>query len=356
MHSLADTVNSPLPGREVKRLKIYVAAFAPATVFAAVLWYMLVCAQQGVPTASSQWISGIYARKLSKAESVSTPKMEIVGGSSSLFGISAARVEAVTGIPTVNMGTHAGLGLEYILSRVKPTLHRGDVACLCIEYELYGDRHVNDVLLDYVFSRDPAYFKSRMPLEKLNWAFALSPARVFEGYCNRRHPPDPEDTLGWYSPRTINDHGDETANTTEAAAEPSRQRRLDEARPSTAALDGFSEQGRGWSQIAEFKRWCDARGVRVVATFPNMLHFPAYDTPSGRRDFLRVVESYKSLNIPTLGTPSEFLYGREDMYDAVYHMNTRGVTKHTGLFIRLMESHPRLWEGLKQGTLRKNSG
>ncbi len=66
------------------------------------------------------------------------PKLLIIGGSNVAFGVLASALEDSLGIASVNMGIHAGLGLEYMIRQVEPYAAKGDVFLLVPEYsQLY---------------------------------------------------------------------------------------------------------------------------------------------------------------------------------------------------------------------------
>ena len=62
----------------------------------------------GVPTINSRWTHQIWEKKQRLAAEAAGPRFLIVGGSSALFGIKAQELEKVTGMRTINLGTHAG--------------------------------------------------------------------------------------------------------------------------------------------------------------------------------------------------------------------------------------------------------
>ena len=72
--------------------------------------------------------------KHQRLESLSSPKIVLVGGSNLPFGIKSEMIEEAMGLPVVNMGLHAGLGMNFILSEVEEDIHKGDVVVVSLEY------------------------------------------------------------------------------------------------------------------------------------------------------------------------------------------------------------------------------
>lgn len=99
-----------------------------------ILWILLT---RALPQPhESFWISGIYKAKEAAAAKVVGRKAVIIGGSGAHYSYSAKAITEATGIPTVNLGTHAGLGGEYILHRARGSLKPGDIAIVALEHQL----------------------------------------------------------------------------------------------------------------------------------------------------------------------------------------------------------------------------
>lgn len=69
-------------------------------------------------------------------EETSAPRIIISGGSNTAFGIDSEKLSKEIGLPTINMGLQAGLGLEFILNELEENICEGDIIILSIEYFL----------------------------------------------------------------------------------------------------------------------------------------------------------------------------------------------------------------------------
>ena len=95
----------------------------PLGFLAALGLYMgAVFAQLGAPTALSYWCHEITLKKRAAAAEADSPKLVLLGGSATLFGVNAAELERTLGVPTINGATHAALGMAYILESGKRLL------------------------------------------------------------------------------------------------------------------------------------------------------------------------------------------------------------------------------------------
>jgi hypothetical protein len=70
-----------------------------------------------------------------------SPRIILVGGSNVSFGIDAELMQQALGIPVINDGLHAGLGLAP-LRELQDYLRAGDVIIISLEYQLFSSRDV----------------------------------------------------------------------------------------------------------------------------------------------------------------------------------------------------------------------
>lgn len=288
--------------------------------------------QLGAPTNSSTWIDDIYKIKTDLATSIQEPKLVVVGGSESLFGISCQLIHQRTGYPCVNGATHAGLGAPYILNRSRSWLKAGDTVLVTLPYGLYGDDGIpRETLIDYVVSRSPADLLSIHPLQSLRIVFGISFSRLMLGTINQIIPPIPR--LQAYQAETLNEFGDETNN------------RIQDLDKDTSGLRpfanpyGYIQSSQGMKAVEEFVNYCRDHQINVIATWPNVLRFPVYNQKPYQQLFQSIEDFYKRIDIPLLGTAEQFMFDREMMYDTVYHLNSRGVRRRTAILIRHLEPY-----------------
>src|SRR5258706_4697422 len=81
----------------------------------------------------SNFIDNLYTIKENAAVLRSSPgqkRLFYISGSSGLFNFDARLAEQKLGIPVINFATHAGLTLDYILTRSKRSLRLGDAVLL----------------------------------------------------------------------------------------------------------------------------------------------------------------------------------------------------------------------------------
>ena len=144
----------------------------------------------GVPSELSRWAFEVNQKKRLLAFRAASPKLLLVGGSATLFGISAKEIQNQTGFRAINLGTHAALGAPYILREAQQVAKPGDIVLLAFEYELYNRGKVepawaDDLFLDYIVSRDPTFFHSLSLMEQWNVFMLTSNPTIVRGLKKR---------------------------------------------------------------------------------------------------------------------------------------------------------------------------
>jgi hypothetical protein len=70
-----------------------------------------------------------------------SPRIILVGGSNVSLGIDAERMQRTLGIPVINDGLHAGLGIAP-LRELEEYLHPGDIVIISLEYNMFSYKSV----------------------------------------------------------------------------------------------------------------------------------------------------------------------------------------------------------------------
>lgn len=320
----------------MKRYDTYLLFLVLGFFLPALVWLALVQFQLGAPTESSRWPFELYQRKLPLAEAMPSPKVIIASGSSGLFSLSARQIEEKTSVKTVNLGTWAGLGLDYLLTQVKSVTRPGDIVLLTLEYAYYAENGApNDAFLDYLVARDVDYFGSLSYQEQLRYAFAMSPGRLLEGLRAKLHPPAPRPRSDGYEANTVDNYGDETINR-ESNKDAALIARLASQPPLFVLKEGILEESVAWEQLAEFIRWCEREGVVLLASYPATLFFDDYEQLQALEAAEEIAAFFAGYDVPVLGSVFEFMYDSDLFYDTAYHLTDHGRRLHTDTIVELM--------------------
>jgi hypothetical protein len=279
-------------------------------------------AQIGASTPSATWMAGLYATKHRLADAVTQPKILVVAGSSTLFGVSAEMIQQSIQIPTINLGVHAGLGIDYLLHRAQEFAKPGDTVLLAPEYELYMSDYKNsNTLVGYVFGHDPGYI-----LQHPQMLFELSLERLIYGLGVKLKVLPTQQSTG-YDDKDLNGNGDSIANRESMIGE-KQQAQLDTLEP-FIVKSNVLENPAAFQKIKAFLNWCHDHKVNVIATWPNTLWFDRYAEPKYQRLFDDIHKFYETAHVPIAGTSREFMYEKSWFFDTIYHLHDRAVKART---------------------------
>jgi hypothetical protein len=302
-----------------------------------ILFLLAVFYQIGVPTPTSKVISEVYAVKIQIANSIRTPKLIPISGSSALMGISCQTIHEQTGVPCVNGGTYAGLGVDYLLNKARSFTQVGDIVLLSLEYEHFTENFLPRKLLsDYVFAQDINYFWDSNLLTKIRLITGISLERLAQGMIakNRLHKLKKIDD---FPKKFINEYGDATTNIRTNLT--SKQlKAIDKVKP-VQLRDYFIKSNETRMSINKFWNWCKKNNIKVIATWPNTLWFEVYRGRSQQDYFQSIKDLYASMEIPIIGNPEDFMYDKSMFFDTIYHLNNRGVYYRTKQLIELLQPY-----------------
>lgn len=281
-------------------------------------------------THDALWIDDLYQRKEHAAQLIGErKKIVLIGGSAAHFGLSASVIAKAAGLPTVNFGTHAGLGAHYILHRSERVLRRGDIVIVSLEHVLLGeDWKPTYVLADYVNAIDWRYLLHSPPRDLLPLLFGTSPIRLLRDQALRFRPP----VKGLYTIATVTKDGDDTGNGLERVTPAMREQVSREypwqpyARVRSASLDEFAVQAR-------------ATGVTLFYAWTPMMDRPLYRESRFREFFSRLDEVYKKAGFIPLGSVYDSLYPLEAMFDTTFHLNASSAKLHSEAVARRLCAH-----------------
>jgi hypothetical protein len=280
--------------------------------------------QLGVPTASSAWIKELTSRKQNAAAAISQPKIILLGGSATLFGLNASLIESELGLPVINGGLHAGIGLASILREGKKMITPGDTVVIYPEYELlnFGEKNRQQwaaiTYLDYILSHDAPYYEGLPIYDQLEIALMTPLERLARGIKGKWIPEQLKEGSDYnpYDLMWLNDTGDMTGHI--AARRPLIAEDRDR-RECEVLRKGISLGEEGFDLISEFKQWADSNQVRVLAGFPSMAHRSSYDPTMIDNVEMQLKKFYTDRGINVVGNLRESLMPQVDFFDTIYH-------------------------------------
>jgi len=283
-------------------------------------------------TASAKGLCSLIDSKVTAASQVAGSKLLFIGGSNLHEGLSAQRISETIAVPSFNFGLQAGLGLRLILFEAKKVLRPGDTAILVLEYSHYVDDRWNEVSSDVLFGCGEEYFRQMGTLEKVEALLSLTPFRAFDVLApdntttqDRRTPTSEERAArGRYGDR---------ASSEPDVMDDATRRRLQLYQPMPISIRTDAEGPRA---LAAFIDWARSHDIKVVATWPNTIYFPAYGFASG---FLDIANFYKDLGVPVIGKPQDAMYPTDLFHDTQYHLNSTGISRRTSDMVAMIDAN-----------------
>lgn len=275
--------------------------------------------------------------KHERLDSISQPKMIFAGGSNLAFGLDSRKVQEAFGMPVVNMGIHAGLGLKFILDDVRPYLGRGDVVVIVPEYPHFYDKYPSvfygqDELLTMIFDIVP---EERKYISLKQWTHLYRGLPNYVGnkyYCLLKYGRKPKTVKGKakaYQRSSFNKYGDITAHLEMGYAGTPPIPEVDHP----ANLDAIE-------YINEFGRECQAKGATVLMAMTSIQDTGYYRTEDHINNLIDAFDKY--LQVPLIAPPARYRMKNELFFDTMEHLNKEGRELRTNMLIEDLSSYLKL--------------
>lgn len=268
---------------------------------------------------ASAWIDTLYERKQKALEGIHVPRIVLVGGSGTHFSLSADRIHELTGLQAVNFGTHAGLGIEYILRRVMTVLKPGDTVVFTPEYQLLRDSPPSTVLTEYVATSDPNYLLKTSVKNVPPLLFGYSPWESLKQNYGGAFPNE----MILYHGDAITPRGDETVNVP-ANRTPYMAATINGVEPILPYLYRQSDIS---ASIFQFAEWAKDNHIGLIHAWPPMLDNPVYHTAEYGHFFENIDNILVSIGFSSAGNPLDYLLPADAFMDTRYHATIDGARR-----------------------------
>lgn len=248
-----------------------------------------------------------------------SPRMILVGGSNVSFGIDAELMQRTLGIPVINDGLHAGLGLAP-LRELEDYIREGDVIIISLEYNLFVNQEVMNG--DPVFLSDwIEYSPRRIKYLSHPWKDAL---RIYAIMLQRKVNRKVNTYLFGGSLNAVRDvfvgtkydlNGDFIGHLQESS--PNRQKIPAKPYPVSGVQESIIVF------LEDFNRMARERGARVYFEAPASRQSNCKATGQAQlADFFKTLGERSS--IPILTPLDEVCLPNKYFFDSEYHLNAQG--------------------------------
>jgi hypothetical protein len=329
----------------------FIAAFFASTLALAGIYLWMFPRILEAPIAAEYWLRGAKAVKRNLARDVKGPKVLLVGGSSTLFGIDAAGLSEEAGRPVINMGLHAGLPLQYHLDLAREVLRRGDTAIVIPEYgHYYADNPSTAWFTQQVMAWDGEYFRGadrgprlkfvmgtplsivlnavtahslkRAILSRQPGRAAISDERVMEVFWDGWNRSRSRASRGKtplpfrYFYDNLDDHGD-ILHTFGVRSPQGADYGL---------TSPFVPVAGPWKSLRAFRQFCAASGVEMLLGLPPIMNgeIIARDRLTVSRHLRDLIAYAGGLGIRTIDEPEVVIFDPSVFFDTAFHLNASG--------------------------------
>lgn len=270
--------------------------------------------------------NSLYASidKHERLSSLRSPKMVLVGGSNLPFGIMSQKLEEAMGMPVVDMGLHAGLGMNYILSEVEDDIHNGDVVVVSLEYHHFLSKSMfngEDVLVALLFDVNRDCLRYVKPKQ---WVALLPNICLYASKKILNITPKVEDGFeDLFTRESFNEFGDEVAHyglpsTVHSGEEPALSK---------------SVYKKSIKRLAKFRDFVESKGatfVLVACPYPES-QYNLDEEPIGHIEYEMLTEGL-SFSIE----PKDCVFPDSLMFNSFFHLSEAGAEIRTWQLVEVL--------------------
>lgn len=279
--------------------------------------YGVICEKKDVFSSSYQ---SLIQDKYRILKQTNEPKLILVGGSNLAFGLNQSMLEEETGYKVASLGLHGGFGQLFPSELAKENINAGDVVLLAYEYTWLEDIGFDHLGTDMVMSGIDHHVSmyKHIPLRK--WPSFLGYLFTYANVKNTYQP-----AQGIYSSQAFDRQSGQMVALRKDPMPYSAEvfGTLDITNPA------ISEKSVDY--LRKYKEYIEKKGARVYFVSVPIVE----DALIGEKtNLLRVKELEEELiGIAYLSNPTQYVYPKEWMSDALYHCNSEGEQIRTKMLI-----------------------
>jgi len=256
--------------------------------------------------------------KVSLLETIPSPRIIVVGGSNVAWGIDSELLEKNLGMPVINNGVDAHLGIAPVVE-LKEYIRPGDIIIISLEYynftsdaDFYG---VPQNLADWVEISPPRIQYLQDPLRKVPTIFLMMLQRKINRQLNLYlYGSDLDEVRGIYSASNFNAHGDFIGHLEDKVqsqvGEDFRGYSVNQLDTAYIFLEQFNQFALSKGAVIYYEAQpnrqtnCELTGMKYLRKFYNTLK---------NRTTIPLLTNLKELCLPD-----------DYFYDTPYHLNEKG--------------------------------
>jgi len=308
-----------------KRMKKFIINLSLITCLAIIIVSVLVV----LPGIRDDY-SMIYDTKVKKIQTLSSPKLVLMGGSSVAFGYNTKVLSDSLHINAYNFGVTSEFGQKYIIEDISRFLKKGDILVVSLEYITFlkgdGIYGCKTEMCELLFRNKYVNWPS------LNWNQVMVAVSGLPLICQTNlkrivSPQSTNDSYFHYTKLGFNEFGDEDSHLNLL---PTMNPVLERNNFELLSINKeFTEY-----YASQLKKIAD-RGVKVVC-LPGMMGESEYSYE--KNYILRFISLWKDYGGSIDGTVDDYIVPDDFLFDYPYHMNKKGVAYITQTSLKDIQS------------------
>lgn len=275
---------------------------------------------------SSQSLLFISKNKLELLKQTPGPRMVFIGGSNLSFGLSSQLIKDSLGLNPINMGIHASLGLNFMMSQYLNHANKGDIVVLIPEYQQYLDNLAEgtdgEELARMVFDVDLRNFFILNSKQRIQ-IFSTLPKILKSRFSLNEYLGYEFDFI--YSKYVYNEFGDVNTKYLSHKKDFNPDESFNNSTVNHNLING----------IIFFKDFLKKQEI------PLFISFPGYQEVSFNHSQKKIIQIHSILKknkFDIVGTPEMFRMHDTFMLNSPYHLNKLGVKHRTNLLINCIQT------------------
>ena len=282
-----------------------------------------------VPNSRNTYLATI-ADKMHLLDSVPSPRLILMSGSSMAFGVDSDLLSKELEIPVVNASLHFKLGSRFMMDQLKSSINKGDIVLITLEYVTTSKGSCEEKLMAADFyppAKNWIHFTSfseevgAYSVHRLT-DFKLLMGEIWSG--TRTRPISIDDTTSVFFRKCFAKNGDLLGH-------------LNNPQPKfyVPEISNEVEFSKQIKDLNDFEAFAKQKGVTVFFTFPSYVE-------SGFERNMPVIKKIEQqfrndLKFSILGSPENSVMDNQFFYDNPFHLNAQGRKIFSSRLIQLLE-------------------
>ena len=302
----------------MKYLKFLCGTLLFSIIFIEVLVFGIICEPKDVYQSSYQSLIQDKFRILMETDS---PKIIMVSGSSSAFGLNQKMLEEASGYKVANLGLHAGFGHLFISELAKANINEGDIVLLGYEYGWHSENGFNDLGTDLIMSGIDDNIEMYKYIPARKWCTILGYLFTYAENKNAPHT----SASGQYSREAFD------PKTGQMTFERNYNMEWSKEMYGTLDISDVMISDESISYLTEYKEYVESKGASIYFVAPPII---IDSVVCDYNEFYKLKELEEAeIGIEYISDPVQYFYPSEWMSNAMYHCNSVGEDVRTEMLI-----------------------